>query len=415
MGKRRMKVCIKTFGCKVNKYNSELIRENLLINGCIVVETIDEADTILLNSCVVTEKAEKDVLKELRRIKKSSKNIFVTGCIGTSLKEKFKAMEINYFKSDLQESREIISKILSVDKEKVTVKNTLGDFSGRTRAFVKIQSGCNQFCSYCIVPYVRGTPKSRDKDEIMNEIRDILNKNYKEIVLTGTQIGLYNYETEKLSDLIEDIIESFPNLKRLRISSIDPTLIDSKLINLMSIKDSPLCNHLHIPLQSGSNRILKLMNRKYNIEYFLDLIEKLRNNIIDLNITTDVIVGFPYESYSDFLDTIKAVEIAKFSKVHIFPYSDRSETLSFKMEGKVSEATKKQRVKELLEFSNKVSYNVRNSYIGKEVSVLLEGKGMGFSRNYLRVILNENESLKYSTGNIVSTNIKSVDEKFLYG
>jgi threonylcarbamoyladenosine tRNA methylthiotransferase MtaB len=414
MGKRRMKVCIKTFGCKVNKYNSELIRENLLINGSIITDASDEADTIILNSCVVTEKAEKDVLKELRRIKKSSKNIFVTGCISTSLKEKLKAMEINYFNGDFKDLREIISEVLPVDNERVTIKNTLEDFSGRTRAFVKIQSGCNQFCSYCIVPYVRGTPKSRDKDEIMNEIREILNKNYKEIVLTGTQIGLYNHESEKLSDLVEDIIESFPNLKRLRISSIDPTLIDSKLINLMSIKDSPLCNHLHISLQSGSNRILKLMNRKYNIEYFLDLIEKLRKSILDLNITTDVIVGFPSESYSDFMETVKVVEQAKFSKVHIFPYSDRAETASYNMEKKVTETTKKQRVKELLEFSNKVSYNVKSSYIGKEVSVLLESKGTGFSRNYLRVVLSKEDDI-YNTGNIVSTKITSADEKFLYG
>lgn len=409
-----MKVCIKTFGCKVNKYNSELIRENLIINGSIITDASDEADTIILNSCVVTEKAEKDVLKEMRRIKKSSKNIFVTGCISTSLEEKLKAMEINYFNGDFKDLREIISKVLPVDNERVTIKNTLEDFSDRTRAFVKIQSGCNQFCSYCIVPYVRGTPKSRDKGEIMNEIREILNKNYKEIVLTGTQIGLYSHESVKLSDLVEDIIESFPNLKRLRISSIDPTLIDSKLINLMSIKDSPLCNHLHIPLQSGSNRILKLMNRKYNIEYFLDLIEKLRNNIIDLNITTDVIVGFPSEGYSDFLDTIKAVETAKFSKVHIFPYSDRAETASYNMEKKVTETTKKQRVKELLEFSNKVSYNVKSSYIGKEVSILLESKGTGFSRNYLKVVLNKEDDI-YNTGNIISTKIRSADEKFLYG
>jgi len=414
MGKRRMKVCIKTFGCKVNKYNSELLRENLLINGSTIVDASDKADIIIFNSCVVTEKAENDVLKELRRSKKSSKIVFVTGCISSSLREKLKAMEIDFFESAIQESRGIISKVLSVDREKVTIKNTLKDFSGRTRAFVKVQSGCNQFCSYCIVPYVRGTPKSRNKDEIMNEIREILNNNYKEIVLTGTQIGLYNYGSEKLSDLVEDIIESFPNLKRLRISSIDPTLIDSKLINLMSIKESPLCNHLHISLQSGSNRILKLMNRKYNIEYFLDLIEKLRNNILDLNITTDIIVGFPSESNSDFMDTVKVVERAKFSKVHIFPYSDRTETASFNMGDKLAETTKKQRVKELLEFSNKVSYNVRSSYIGKQVSVLLETKGTGFSRNYLRVILN-NENETNNTGNIVYTNIKYVDEKFLYG
>lgn len=409
-----MKVCIKTFGCKVNKYNSELLRENLLINGSTIVEASNKADIIIFNSCVVTEKAENDVLKELRRSKKSSKNIFVTGCISSSLREKLKAMEINYIKCDFKDLGEIISKVLPVDKEKVTIKNTLKDFSGRTRAFVKIQSGCNQFCSYCIVPYVRGTPKSRNKDEIMNEIKEILNNNYKEIVLTGTQIGLYNYGSEKLSDLVEDIIVSFPNLKRLRISSIDPTLIDSKLINLMSIKESPLCNHLHISLQSGSNRILKLMNRKYNIEYFLDLIEKLRNNILDLNITTDIIVGFPSESNSDFIDTLKVVERAKFSKVHIFPYSDRAETASYNMENKVAETTKKQRVKELLELSNKVSYNIKSSYIGKEVSVLLESKGTGFSRNYLRVVLNKEDDV-YFIGNIVSTKITSADEKFIYG
>lgn len=409
-----MKIYIKTFGCKVNQYNSQLIRKNLLLNSGIITFEIEEADTIIFNSCVVTEKAEKDMLKDLKKAKRQSKDIFVIGCINDSLEGELKALNIPYLREKIFKPSKIISKILSIDTRNLIITDILSDFSGRTRAFVKIQSGCNQFCSYCIIPYVRGTLECRNKEEIIDEIREILNRGYKEVVLTGTQIGLYNYKGERLSDLIEEIIGTFPELKRLRISSIDPTLIDSKLIKLMKIKDSPLCNHLHIPLQSGSDRILKLMNRKYNIDYFLSLIGTLRENILDINITTDVIVGFPDESEEDFKKTIKAVELAKFSKVHIFPYSDRLETSSFDMGEKVSEPTKKQRVKELLELSERISYNVRNLYVGKEVSVLLEKKGKGFSRNYLKVLV-EREKDSNNTGIIVSTDIKSCDEKLLYG
>jgi len=251
------------------------------------------------------------------------------------------------------------------------------------------------------------------KEEILYEIEQVLRKGYKEIVLTGTQIGLYSYEEAKLSDLVEEILKNFSNLKRLRISSIDPTLIDTKLIELMSKENTALCNHLHIPLQSGSDEILKLMNRKYNTSYFLKLIETLRENVPDISITTDVIVGFPSETREDFRETFKVVELVRFSKVHVFPYSDRKETLSSNMGQKINEILKKQRVKELLEFSDRISYNVRSSYIGKKILVLVERNGIGFSKNYLRVMLDKPEDV--NPGDIISTNIKSCDRKYLYG
>jgi threonylcarbamoyladenosine tRNA methylthiotransferase MtaB len=409
MGKRKMKILIKTFGCKVNQYNSQLLRENLILNGAIMADSYKEADIIIINSCVVTETAEREISKEVRRANTASKGVFLTGCLSSSLKEFLHQSNILFF----TDNKELISEVLAKNKEDINLNNTISSFSGRTRAFIKIQSGCNRFCSYCIVPYVRGALESRKKGEILSEIEKVLNRGYKEIVLTGTQIGLYNYCGEKLSDLIEEIIKTFPSLNRIRISSIDPTLIDEKLIELMSNPATPLCNHLHIPLQSGSDRILKLMNRKYTSDYYSELTKILKKNIKDLNITTDVIIGFPSEKEEDFIKTTKLIEVVKFSKVHIFPYSDRVETLSFNMKPKVDSAVKKKRVKKLLELSNKVGYNVKSSFIGRKVLVLVENGKMGFSRNYLRVKLDESSPV--ASGEIVSIDIKSCDYKFLYG
>ena len=231
--------------------------------------------------------------------------------------------------------------------------------------------------------------------------------------MTGTQIGLYNDADNNLilSGLIEDIVKNYPSIERLRISSIDPTMIDNKLIELMSA-NKMLCNHLHIPLQSGSNKILNLMNRKYDSDFYFKLINNISNNIEDFRLTTDIIVGFPGENYTDFKETIKVVKKVKFSKIHIFPYSDRNFTSSICMKNKVEINEKNKRINELLVLSKFIGYNLRKRYINKKVEVLLENGVRCFTRNYLRVILNKSRLIK--PGKIDTITISDCDFENLF-
>ena len=266
------------------------------------------------------------------------------------------------------------------DKKKIINKRTDFDdnfedmfiekYENRTRAFVKIQDGCENFCTYCIIPYVRGKCRSKKEDNVLSEITTLVNNGYNEIVLTGIHTGNYGVDINTdFSSILEKIL-NIKGLKRLRISSIEITELDDKFLELL--KNPILCNHLHIPLQSGGEQTLKRMNRKYDKKYFKEEIEKIRKIRPDISITTDVIVGFPGETEDDFNECVDFIKEINFSKIHVFPYSKRDGTVAAKMKDQIDGKVKKERVKTLLDLSKTLEENYNNSFIGKKESCLIE-------------------------------------------
>jgi len=390
-----MKVGIYTLGCKVNTYESEFIISLFKNRGYEIASFDDECDIYIVNTCTVTNNSDRKDRKIINSIKNKDACKVVCGCFVESAKEyDFSDIDVvigNYNKSNivdlveenLKTGKQIIAKenIMTVPFEDMEISHV----ETRTRAFVKIQDGCENYCSYCIIPFVRGRCRSKKKDVILEEINSLVNNGYNEIVLTGIHTGNYGVDLGTcFSDLLEDILK-ISGLKRLRISSIEITELDDKFFKLL--ENPILCNHLHVPLQSGSDRILKLMNRKYDKKEYLSVINKIRSIRPDISITTDVIVGFPGENLDDFNECLSFVKEVNFAKVHVFPYSKRNGTKAARMGGHIDGNTKKERTKELLELSDKLEKEYYNSCIGKKEQVLIEkienGYAYGHTSNYL--------------------------------
>lgn len=390
-----MRVGVYTLGCKVNTYESEFIISLFKNRGYEIVSFDDDPDIYIINTCTVTNNSDRKDRKIINSIKNKNACKVVCGCFVESAKNyDFEGIDVvigNYNKSNivdlveeyLKTKKQIIAKdnIMSVPFEDMEINHV----ETRTRAFVKIQDGCENYCAYCIIPFVRGKCRSKDKDTVIREITNLVNNGYKEIVLTGIHTG--NYGTDlgiKFSDLLEEILD-IVGLKRLRISSIEITELDEKFFELL--KNPILCNHLHIPLQSGSDNILKLMNRKYTKEEFKKIIDKIRFIRPDISITTDVIVGFPMETECDFEECLDFVKEIGFSKVHVFPYSKRDGTKAARMSGHIDGNTKKERARRLLKLSYELEKKYYESQLGKKESVLIEqiqnGFAYGHSTNYL--------------------------------
>lgn len=265
------------------------------------------------------------------------------------------------------------------------------EFNDLTRAYVKIQDGCNNYCAYCIIPYVRGSIRSKNFDEAVKEINDLVLKGHKEIVFTGINTGAYGKEHGKydLTDLIREI-SKIDGLERIRVSSIEITEIDDKFIEEMKINPK-LCAHLHVSLQSGSERVLQIMNRKYTKAEYLEKISKLKNARPEINLTTDVIVGFPTETEEEFLECVDYCKEVGFSKIHVFPYSMREGTKAASMSGQIPNNIKKNRARQLIEIDNDLQLKFNEKFIGTSVNVLIEeivdGKSIGHTQNFLKVII----------------------------
>ena len=292
----------------------------------------------------------------------------------------------------------------------------INNFSTQTRAFVKIQDGCNNFCSYCIIPFMRGTIRSKDINVCFEEIKSLVSNGYQEVVLTGIHTGSYGTGTDyDLTDLIKKI-SVLDNLKRIRISSIEITELNDKFLEELK-NNEKICNHLHIPIQSGSNRILKLMNRKYNVDEFINKVNIIRSIRPDINLTTDLIVGFPTESEEDFIETKNTLDKIKFSKIHTFPYSKRNNTKASMME-QVNDSIKKQRVHEILKLSDKYESEYYKKFLNKEVLVLIEevndNMSIGHTSNYIKVIIDKklehNKFYKVRINNVVNKEVKGIYE-----
>lgn len=397
-----MKFQIYTLGCKVNTYESNVMRDALLNKGYFEVDLKEKADITIINTCTVTNTADSKSMKVIRKAIRRNENaiIVVCGCLVQNKKEEVSKIDgVDIVIGNINKSKivDYIEKYIEEKKQEVDVRNImdtnfepmmLNNFN-KTRAFVKIQDGCNNFCSYCIIPYTRGNVRSKDKQSVLKEIQLLVDEGHKEVVLTGIHTGNYGAEfaNYKFADLLKDIVK-IDKLERLRISSIEITEINDDVMEVIK-ENNILVDHMHIPLQSGSDAVLKRMNRKYDKEYFINKIKKLRKIRPNISITTDVIVGFPGETEEEFEETIETIKKIKFTKLHVFPYSKREGTKAAIMDGQVDENIKKKRVKILLQLSKELEYNYMEKFIGKKVIFIPEMAKeeyiIGHTGNFLNV------------------------------
>ena len=401
-----MKFNIISFGCKVNTYESEFMREQLLNNGFIYNDDYKTSDIVIVNTCIVTNTADNKCKKMIRSVRRENSKciLMVCGCTSENNRDKLNELDIDIMIGNNEKSKvvELIENFIKDRTKFVKFYNTrnvpfenmeIDEFSDMTRAYVKIQDGCNNFCAYCIIPYVRGNIRSKDIDVAYNEIKSLVEKGHKEIVFTGINTGAYGKEHGKydLVDLIKRI-SVLDGLERIRISSIEITEIEDRLINEMKINNK-LCGHLHVSLQSGSERILKLMDRKYTKDEYEDKINKLREARPNINLTTDVIVGFPGETEEDFLECVDYCKKIGFSKIHVFPFSKREGTKAAGMSNQLDNTIKKQRARRLIEIDDKLQKEYNDKFLGTKVNVLVEevidGKSVGHTENFLKVIIDE--------------------------
>ena len=417
------KFLIKTLGCKVNSYESEFIRNLFLEEGYEEVE--DNADICIINTCTVTNTADNKSKQVINNIKKNNKDAIVIamGCFC-----QFRNSEIeDLIDADIILGNKNKHKILEYLKEYESNHKRIVDFEDMNkddidfddmeikgykhhhRAFIKIEDGCNNFCSYCIIPYVRGRVRSKEFNKCLMEVNDLALSGHKEIVLSGIHTGQYNSDGKRLSDLINEI-SKVNQIKRIRLSSVEIVELDDKMMDIIK-NNNKFVSHLHIPLQAGSDHILKLMNRRYDKKYFKKLVDKIRENRNDISLTTDVIVGFPGETEEDFKETLDFCEEIGFTKIHVFPYSDRSGTVASRMKDKIPGNIKKDRVRRLIDLSNKLEKEYYLKHIGKEDDVLIEevkqdGYLHGFTSDYIPIKLkgnykiNEIYKIKLSKENI---------------
>ena len=397
-----MKFQIYTLGCKVNTYESNVMRDALLNKGYFEVGLKEKADITIINTCTVTNTADSKSMKVIRQAIRRNENaiIVVCGCLVQNKKEEVSKIDgVDIVIGNINKSKivDYIEKYIEEKKQEVDVRNImdtnfepmmLNNFN-KTRAFVKIQDGCNNFCSYCIIPYTRGNVRSKDKRSVLKEIQLLVDEGHKEVVLTGIHTGNYGAEfaNYKFADLLKDIVK-IDKLERLRISSIEITEINDDVMEVIK-ENNILVDHMHIPLQSGSDAVLKRMNRKYDKEYFINKIKKLRKIRPNISITTDVIVGFPGETEEEFEETIETIKKIKFTKLHVFPYSKREGTKAAIMDGQVDENIKKKRVQILLQVSKELEYNYMEKFIGKKVIFIPEMAKeeyiIGHTGNFLNV------------------------------
>lgn len=395
-----MKAAIYTLGCKVNSYESEVVKSKLINAGYEIVDFDEYSDVYIINTCTVTNNSDVKSRKIIREaIRKNEDAIIIAmGCFIEANKDiKIDGIDIligNRDKSRIVEIIEEYKKEKQILKHFPSVNNPcfedmeITNYSGKTRAFVKIQDGCENFCTYCIIPYVRGKCRSKEFDKVITEITNLVNNGYKEIVLTGIHTGNYGCDiNSNFKDLLETIIK-IPNLLRVRISSIEITELNDDILALLT-SSKIIANHLHIPLQAGSDHVLKLMNRKYDLDYFYQKINKIRNIRNDISISTDIIVAFPGETEDDFNKTLEFCKKIKFSKIHAFPYSKREGTPASKFPDQLNNQTKKERNRKLINLSEELEKEYMEKFIGKTDTVLIEEHdstySYGHTSNFLHV------------------------------
>ncbi len=426
-----MKVAFYTLGCKVNSYETEALIELFQNNGYEVVDFDNISDIYIINSCMVTNTGERKSKKYIRRpITINPEAITVVmGCLSQLKAEEILAIDgvkivlgtknrdktIDYIEEYLVSGRKL-NKVEMLENNEKYDNLFIKDFKNHQRAFLKIQDGCNNFCSYCIIPYTRGRIRSKAKNRVLQEAKQLVESGHIEIVLTGIHTGGYGADLENYSfaELLKDL-ESVKGLERIRISSIEITELTDEVIDIIKNSDK-IVNHLHIPLQSGANKILKSMNRKYNTQEYLEIINKLKTEIENLAITTDIIVGFPGETDFDFEEQNEFIRIVGYQELHVFPFSKREGTPASRMKEQISGDLKKKRVHQLLALSDELKNNYIKSQIGKKHYFIPEqikdGFLQGHTRDYILVRISEAEEL---IGKEIPVIIKDYDGKYCYG
>lgn len=426
-----MKVAVYTLGCKVNTYESEYVIKEFLKRGYTLTDFSDpNADVYLINTCTVTNTSDQKSRKMIRQARAKNKDAIVVamGCftqirnndnqimdfvdVVIGNKDKSKVVDLT---EDYIKNKQKIAKIEDINEADFDDME-ISYFNTRTRALVKIEDGCENFCSYCIIPYVRGRVRSKKPERVIEEAKRLVNNGYKEIVLTGIHTGHYGADLKDydFSDLLLEL-EKIDGLDRIRISSIEITELNDKFLSVLR-KSKKIVNHIHIPLQAGSNHILKLMNRKYDKKYYLDKINKIREIRPDMAFTTDVIVGFPLESDRDFNETISFVKEVSFAGGHVFPYSRRNGTPAAKMTGQITKEEKHKRCKKLISVFDSLEESYYKKHIGCTLTIIAETYEDGFltghSDNYLKVRFNGSEDL---LGKEIKVKINKYENKMLFG
>ncbi len=433
-----------TLGCKVNQYETQALREAIMSSGYEEAPLNVPVDLCVINTCTVTSTSDDKSRREIRKVIRNNPDatVIVTGCYAESDAEAIKKIDgVGYVFEKGRESKiiEFVKNGFILNNNSVPVSSSIRDprtkklrrnesafnlkvskFDGHTRAFLKIEDGCDVFCSYCIIPYVRGKVTSKKLDDILFEAEQLVSNGYKEIVLTGIHLGAYGKETGyqlNIMNVLEEL-QNVQGLERIRLSSIEVNEVTDRLIDIVADSDK-VCPHFHLPLQSGDDYILKRMNRKYNAAQYLRTVEKIKEKMELPSISTDVMVGFPGENRDHFENTLRLCEQAGFSKTHIFSYSPREDTPAAKMSDHCMPSEIKARKKELESLTAETSLRYKNSFIGRETSILVEktrdkktGKLCGYSGRYMKVLFDGPDDLM---NEIVDVHIESVSPQFVLG
>ena len=382
-GMSRYKVV--TLGCRTNQYESEALSGQLQKRGYCRASANEKVEVGIVNTCSVTQSADRRSLYQIRKLEREHRpdTLIVTGCSAEKCK---KVPAITHLIPNSKKEVLLPSVFPEVEWSEFHIER----FGVHTRAYVKIQDGCNSFCRYCVIPFVRGPSRSRRIGDILDEVALLVENGYKEVVLTGVNIGDFGRDhTPKVSvSKLIAYLEQIEGLRRIRISSINPNEVDDEMVEVF-LSGKKICHSLHLVLQAGSDRILERMRRPYTKQDFLEITQKLRRGDEDFTFTTDVIVGFPGETEREFMETSDLIREAGFAKVHIFPYSDRPKTGASRMTYKVDKEVICERKQRLHSVAEEVAFRLRNRYVGREFEILLESRDRGYTRHFLPVSISD--------------------------
>ena len=419
-------VGIHTLGCKVNTYESEYIINELKKNGYIIKSFDDICDVYIINTCTVTNNSDSKSRKIIRQAIRRNSNACVVamGCfIASHMDYKEAGLDIVLANKDKSKIVELLDEYFDKKEQIIDLYDKrltdfedmyITSFPGRTRAFVKIQDGCDNFCSYCIIPFVRGKCRSKDYDTVIKEVTELVNNGYKEIVLTGIHTGSYGIDIDhSFADLLRGLIK-IDGLKRLRISSIEVTELNDEVLDIIK-NSNVIVDHLHIPIQAGSDEILKAMNRKYDLDFYKNKISEIRSIRSDIAISTDVIVGFPGEDISLFNKTIDTCREIGFSKLHVFPFSEREGTKAARLSNKLDGKTKKEYANKLIEVSQELEVKYMEKFINKNLDVLVEEYKDGYSYGHTSNFIYVKIKGEYKHNEFVNVKLKKVEYPYMLG
>lgn len=430
-----MKVAVATLGCRVNVYESEAMMEKFINEGYSVVDFSEYADVYVINTCTVTNMGDKKSRQMISRARRTNEAaiIAVVGCYSQIASEEIAKIQgvdvilgsrnkgnIVYWVNRAKEEKKQLVEVNDVLKNKEFEELSIKDYQDKTRAFLKIQDGCNRFCSYCLIPYARGAVCSKAPEQIIKEVKELSQNGFKEIILSGVHTASYGVDLPGQWNLIKvlEAIDEIPGIERIRIGSIDPTFFTEGVIDRIANLEK-LCPHFHLSLQSGCNETLKRMNRHYTVEEYREILKNLRDKLKDVSITTDIIAGFPGESEEEFNKTYDFLKEIKLSKMHIFKYSKREGTKAAKMPFQVDGTLKEVRSKKLIQLNDVLEKEYMEKYLNREMKVLYEQQignkenyYEGYTENYIKVVSHSEEDI---TGKIIETKLVDISEEHMKG